>query len=97
MKTKIALLLTAALLSACASTGSTPVAQPGGDTASIAAAKPPAVKPYPLKTCLVTDNALDSMGGEVRLVNNGQEIKFCCKPCIAKFKKNPDKYLAKIK
>ena len=97
MKTTIALILTAAFLSACASTGSTPVAQPGGDAADTAAAKPPAVKPYPLKTCLVTDNALDSMGGEVRLVHDGQEIKFCCKPCIAKFKKNPEKYLKKLR
>jgi YHS domain-containing protein len=55
------------------------------------------VKPYPLKTCIVTDNALDSMGGEKRIVHNGQEIKFCCKPCIAKFKKNPEKYLKKLR
>ena len=49
------------------------------------------------KTCIVTGNGLGSMGDEQRLVHNGQEIKFCCKPCIGKFKKNPDKYLVKIK
>ena len=54
-------------------------------------------KPYPLKTCIVTDNALGSMGDEQRIVHNNQEIKFCCKPCIGKFKKNPDKYLAKLR
>lgn len=54
-------------------------------------------KPYPLKTCMVTDNSLGSMGGEIRIVHNGQEVKFCCKPCVGKFKKNPGKYLGKIK
>jgi len=62
-----------------------------------AAAKPPAPKPYPLKTCIVSGNALGSMGDEQRIVHNGQEIKFCCKPCIAKFKKAPDKYLKKLR
>jgi hypothetical protein len=61
-----------------------------------AASKPPA-KAYPLKTCIVTDNALGSMGDERRFVHNGQEIKVCCKPCIAKFKKDPDKYLKKLR
>lgn len=54
-------------------------------------------KPYPLKTCVVTDNDLGSMGDEQRLVYQGQEIKFCCKPCEGKFLKNPAKYLAKIR
>jgi hypothetical protein len=53
--------------------------------------------PYPLKTCAVTDNALGSMGDEQRIVHEGREIKFCCKPCIAKFRKNPAKYLAKLR
>lgn len=54
------------------------------------------VKPYPLKVCLVTGNALDSMDGPVTTVYNGQEIKFCCKPCLKKFEANPAKYLAKL-
>lgn len=66
-----------------------------------AAAKPPAAtggtKPYTLKTCIVSDNKLGSMGDEQRMVYNGQEVKFCCKPCIAKFKKNPEKYLPKLR
>ncbi len=54
-------------------------------------------KPYPLKTCVVSGNALESMGGELRIEHKGQEVKFCCKPCVSKFKKDPDKYLAKLK
>ena len=52
---------------------------------------------YPLKTCIVTDNDLGSMGDEQRITYQGRTIKFCCKPCVAKFKKNPAKYLAKLR
>ena len=64
-----------------------------------AAAKPAVavpVKAYPLKVCLVTDSDLDSMGDEVSIVYQGQEIKFCCKPCEKKFLRAPEKYLAKL-
>jgi len=54
------------------------------------------VKPYPLKTCLVSGNELGSMGAPITKVYEGQEIKFCCKPCIKKFEANPAKYLMKL-
>lgn len=54
-------------------------------------------KSYSLKTCLVTDNELGSMGRVITKVYSGQEVKFCCKPCVGKFEKNPAKYLAKLK
>jgi hypothetical protein len=53
-------------------------------------------KPYPLETCIVSDNDLYSMGEPVVIVHEGQQIKFCCKPCIKKFKKDPAKYLVKL-
>lgn len=53
-------------------------------------------KPYPLKTCIVSDNDLDSMGEQASFVYQGQTIKVCCKACIAKFEKNPPKYLKKL-
>jgi len=52
--------------------------------------------PYPLKTCIVTDNDLKSMGDPVTIVHEGQEIKFCCAPCEKKFLKDPAKYLEKL-
>lgn len=55
-----------------------------------------APKAYPLKTCIVSDNDLDSMGEQANFVHQGQTIKVCCKPCIAKFEKNPAKYLKKL-
>ena len=70
------------LLAACASPS-------GGPTAG-------GIRPYPLKTCLVTDNDLDSMGERTTIVREGRELKFCCEPCVGKFDKNPTKYLAKL-
>jgi hypothetical protein len=54
-------------------------------------------KPHPLNTCIVSGNALGSMGKVVVKSHEGQEIKFCCKPCVKKFDANPAKYLAKLK
>ncbi len=85
MKTKATLLLSALAafsLSACSTTSTTT----GG----------PRTKPYPLKTCIVTDNDLYSMGTPSSRVYNGQEIKVCCRPCIAEFEKAPAQYLAKL-
>lgn len=84
-----ALLVTSvvAFLSSCASAGG-----PGGGPTS-----PTGVKAYPLDTCIVTDNDLGSMGDEQRIVYKGQEIKFCCEPCVDKFRKNPEKFLQKIR
>ncbi|MFN4873814.1 MAG: hypothetical protein ACK5JP_08390 [Akkermansiaceae bacterium] len=54
------------------------------------------VKPYLADTCIVTDNKLGSMGTPVTKVYGDQEVKFCCKPCVAKFEKDPQRYLKKI-
>ena len=55
----------------------------------------PAV-PYPLTTCIVMDEPLDSMGGAVAIVHEGREIKFCCRGCITRFQKDPAKFLVKL-
>ncbi|HMA66067.1 MAG: hypothetical protein ACM31E_04910 [Fibrobacterota bacterium] len=54
------------------------------------------VKPYPLSICLVTDSDLGSMGTPITKVYDGQQIKFCCKPCVKEFEKNPAVYLKKL-
>lgn len=59
-------------------------------------AAPEKTKPYTKKICIVTDNELGSMGRVITKVYDGQEVKFCCKPCIKKFEKNPAKYLSKL-
>lgn len=55
-----------------------------------------AIRPYPLDTCLVTENALGSMGDPVTLVHAGQEIKLCCAPCVEEFKAHPETYLSRL-
>jgi hypothetical protein len=54
------------------------------------------VKPYPLKTCVVTDEDLGDMGEPVVITHEGREVKFCCGGCVKKFKKDPAPYLKKI-
>ncbi len=61
-----------------------------------AAEKKKQVKPYPLSTCVVSGEKLDSMGKPYVFVHEGQEIKLCCKGCLPDFKKDPAKYLKKI-
>lgn len=53
-------------------------------------------KPYPLKTCIISGDALDGHGEPVSKVYEGQEVKFCCKPCIKKFEKDVAGNLKKI-
>jgi hypothetical protein len=58
--------------------------------------KKEAVKPYPLKTCIVSDDKLGEMGKPVVFEYNGQEIKLCCKDCRKDFDKDPATYLKKL-
>ena len=53
-------------------------------------------KPYPLHTCVVTDEDLGDMGTPVVITHEGQEVKFCCGGCVKKFKKDPATYMKKI-
>ncbi|MBI1839886.1 MAG: hypothetical protein HYR88_03415 [Verrucomicrobia bacterium] len=55
-------------------------------------------KPYPLKTCIVSDEKLDADPSmkSVAFNHEGQEIKLCCKSCMKDFKKDPAKYVKKL-
>jgi len=52
--------------------------------------------PYPLATCIVSDEKLGEMGKPVLINHQGRQIGFCCDSCIAKFRKAPAQYLAKL-
>lgn len=55
-------------------------------------------KPDLLKTCPVSGDKLGGdMGKPYVFVYQGQEVKLCCSMCKADFKKDPDKYIAKIR
>lgn len=54
------------------------------------------VKPYKPDTCIVSGEKLGEMGKPYVFVHEGQEIKLCCKSCLKKFNKEPEKYLKKL-
>lgn len=58
---------------------------------------PPAESDYPLETCVVSGEKLGSMGEPFVITHDGTEVRFCCDSCVPKFKKDPAKYLAKLK
>jgi YHS domain-containing protein len=100
MKTSL-LYLTAGMLVACCPVQKPVEVDPVGKNSSVAASQPKSTKPakptpYPLKTCLVSGEGLDSMDERVSTVYEGQVFEFCCKPCIKKFHKNPEKYQAML-
>ena len=59
--------------------------------------KKSAAKPYSLEKCIVSDEKLGEMGKPFVFTYEGQEIKLCCKSCQKDFKKDPAKYLKKLK
>lgn len=84
--------------SSCESTGSASTAQAPAPVSPSPAQEPatPAVKPYPLKKCLVTGEGLMSKGHTITEVYKGQEVKFCCEPCQQAFHMSPGFYMAKL-
>jgi hypothetical protein len=62
-----------------------------GDTTNTAK-----LKPYTLKTCVVSGDKLGEMGDPYVYKYKDREIKFCCKGCLKDFNKDPKKYVKKI-
>jgi hypothetical protein len=56
-----------------------------------------AVKPYPLKTCVVSDEKFGGdMGDPYVFTYKNREVKLCCKGCLKDFYKEPEKYVKKM-
>jgi YHS domain-containing protein len=52
---------------------------------------------YPLTTCMISGDKLGGdMGEPVDMIYKNRLVRFCCKMCIGKFKKSPDKYIAEL-
>jgi YHS domain-containing protein len=51
---------------------------------------------YPLTTCPISGEPLDSMGKPMDMVHEGRLVRFCCKSCVKEFKKDPAPALKKI-
>ena len=86
MKTHLLALIAATAVS-CAST---PLA------AADKRASKAAAKPFPLGTCIVSDEKLGGdMGDPYVFVHEGREVKLCCESCLKDFKKDQAKFLKK--
>jgi YHS domain-containing protein len=53
-------------------------------------------KDYPLETCVISGQPLDSMGGPVNMVVANQLVQLCCTACEKKVEADPAGTLAKI-
>ncbi len=50
------------------------------------------------KKCIVSDEPLGAMGAPVKITDvNGKDVFICCSRCEEPLRKEPDKYLAKLK
>jgi hypothetical protein len=49
------------------------------------------------KVCPVTGLPLDSMGGPIPVDVVGRRVFICCEGCTASLKKDPEKFLKKMK
>ena len=68
-------------------------ADDSNDTESNASAK---ADGYQLKVCVVSGEELGGMGELYVHNHEGVTVKFCCEPCLKKFNKEPEVYLAKL-
>jgi hypothetical protein len=52
---------------------------------------------YPLKKCVVTGDALGGdLGEPIDIHYQGRLVRLCCKSCVKKFNKSPEKYLKEL-
>jgi YHS domain-containing protein len=100
MKTTLSITFALALLAgALVRAADAPAPATAKPAASAEVKAPPAVikvKPYLLDTCIVSGDKLGGMGTPIVIIQDGQEVKFCCSDCPKDFAKDPAKYLKLI-
>jgi hypothetical protein len=101
MKIRTLLLLSNLLATPGLRAADTPAGELAAPTDKDAAWLAGARAAYPVKTCLVSGEELGGMGAPVEFIYRepGQPdrlVRFCCKMCVPKFKKDPAKYLAQL-
>lgn len=86
----------------CPNCATRPIAAPGGSSGNPGGAEllplpQQATAPYGgQKLCPVTGDELGSMGAPIPVNVRGQTIWVCCRGCVAKVQRDPDKYLRKV-
>ena len=53
-------------------------------------------KDYPAETCVVSGEALGSMGDPIDMLYGTRLVRLCCKGCVKGFQKDPKAFLAKL-
>lgn len=54
------------------------------------------ITPYPLDNCAVIQRPFSEKPVRHRRVYKGQEVLFCCTPCVRAFDANPEPYMPRI-
>lgn len=83
-------------LAACGAKKTEIVVTAPADGAVAAPVKVEPSKDYPLKTCVVSGEALGSMGAVEAYKVGDVEVQLCCAMCLAKFNADPAKYAAMV-
>jgi len=73
-----------------------PAAKPASATPEDAKVISQQAPSYPLTTCPVSHEPLDSMGKPHDLVHEGRLVRLCCKSCVKEFKQDPAPILKAI-
>jgi hypothetical protein len=70
----------------------------GSGTGATCETKPSvAAGDYPLGVCVVSGEALGSMGAPYTFVHHGTEVKLCCRSCLNEFHREADMLLERIR
>jgi hypothetical protein len=54
---------------------------------------PVLIKSYPVKTCVISNEDLGSMGDPIDFMYGHRAVRLCCKGCVKSFKKDPRKHM----
>src|SRR5262245_39372578 len=73
-----------------------PAAKPAAASADDAKIISDQAPSYPLTTCPISHESLDSMGKPLDVVHEGRLVRLCCKSCLKEFKKDPAPILKSI-
>lgn len=93
-------LLASAIFTACSPSGGGNATPPSGSGSSFketqeASRSGQAITPYPFTTCAVIRKDLKGKP-KYRRIYKGQEVLFCCTPCVKAFDTNPEPYMPRI-